>query len=97
MVSTVSTRIPSRDREKITAGSVSDRTHDVVVHPRNDESPGDERHSLRRLLGFVEESVPAEATPAVERWLSARRDRLADGRLSCVGHRYDLPYRPAVA
>jgi len=69
---------------------------DAIVHPRNGGYPDDERYFLRCLLGFVEESVSAEAVPEIEEWLSARRDQLAEGRLSHVGHRYDLLYRTAV-
>ena len=66
---------------------------DAIVRPRNGGYPADERYFLSCLLDFVEESVPPEATPAVDDWLSARRDQLADGRLSYVGHRYDFLYR----
>jgi hypothetical protein len=66
---------------------------DAVVHPRGGEYPGDEGYFLDCLLGFVEESVSTEAVPAVDDWLSARRDQLADGCLSYVGHRYDFLYR----
>lgn len=68
---------------------------DAVVYPLGDEYPGDERHFLDCLLGFVEESVPTEAVPAVDDWLSARHEQLADGRLSYIGHRYDFLYRTA--
>ncbi len=68
---------------------------DAIVRPRNGEYPGDERYFLNCLLEFVEESVSAEAVPEVENWLSTRRDQLADGRLSYVGHRYDFLYRTA--
>jgi len=66
---------------------------DAVVHPRDGAYPADEHHFLNCLLGFVEESVSAEAVPDIEDWLSARRDQLANGRLSYVGHRYDFLYR----
>ena len=66
---------------------------DAIVRPRNGEYPADERYFLSCLLGFVEESVRPEAVPAVDDWLSARRDQLADGQLSYVGHRYDILYR----
>lgn len=66
---------------------------DAVVHPRDGEYPRDERYFLGCLLEFVDESVPASAVPEISDWLSARRDQLADGRLSYVGHRYDLLYR----
>lgn len=66
---------------------------DAVVHPRDGEYPHDERYFLSCLLEFVEESVPPAATPEIEDWLSTRRDQLADGRLSYVGHRYDFLYR----
>ena len=68
---------------------------DAIVHPRRGEYPGDERYFLRCLLEFVEESVPVEAVPEVEAWLSTRRDQVANGRLSYVGHRYDFLYRTA--
>lgn len=68
---------------------------DAIVHPRRGEYPGDERYFLRCLLEFVEESVPVEAVPEVEAWLSTRRDQVATGRLSYVGHRYDFLYRTA--
>lgn len=66
---------------------------DAIVRPRNGGYPADERYFLSCLLGFVEESVQPDAVPAVGDWLSARRDQLADGRLSYVGHRYDFLYR----
>lgn len=66
---------------------------DAVVHPRDGRYPGDERYFLGCLLGFVEESVPPSSVPAVEDWLATRREQLAAGRLSYVGHRYDLLYR----
>ena len=66
---------------------------DAVVRPRDGEYPQDERYFLSCLLEFVEESVPPTATPEIEDWLSTRRDQLADGRLSYVGHRYDFLYR----
>jgi hypothetical protein len=69
---------------------------DAIVHPRSDGYPGDERYFLRCLLEFVEGSVSAEVVPEVDTWLSVRRDQLAAGRLSYVGHRYDLLYRTAV-
>ncbi|WP_241658479.1 class I SAM-dependent methyltransferase [Halorubrum sp. BOL3-1] len=66
---------------------------DAVVHPRNGEYPDDERYFLNCLLEFVEESVSVETVREVKDWLSARRDQLADGCLSYVGHRYDFLYR----
>ncbi|PSQ55126.1 SAM-dependent methyltransferase [Halobacteriales archaeon SW_8_68_21] len=69
---------------------------DAVVHPQNGEYPDDERYFLHCLLEFVEESVSAETVPEVKDWLSTRRDQLADGRLSYVGHRYDFLYRTGV-
>lgn len=68
---------------------------DAIVHPRRGEYLGDERYFLRCLLGLVEESVPVEAVPEVEAWLSTRRDQVASGRLSHVGHRYDFLYPTA--
>lgn len=66
---------------------------DAIVRPRNGGYPADERYFLSCLLGFVEESVQPEAVPAVDDWLSVRRDQLVDGQLSYVGHRYDFLYR----
>jgi len=66
---------------------------DAVVHPRDGGYPRDERYFLSCLLDFVEESVPAGAAPEISDWLSTRRNHLADGRLSYVGHRYDFLYR----
>ncbi|PSP15280.1 SAM-dependent methyltransferase, partial [Halobacteriales archaeon QH_10_67_13] len=68
---------------------------DAVVRPRDGEYPRDEQYFLSCLLEFVEESVPAAATPEIGDWLSTRRDQLADGQLSYVGHRYDFLYRTA--
>ena len=68
---------------------------DAIVRPRDGGYPGDERYFLSCLLEFVEESISAAAVPGVDDWLAARRDQLADGRLSYVGHRYDFLYRTA--
>ena len=65
------------------------------MRPRDGGYPGDERYFLSCLLEFVEESISAAAVPGVDDWLAARRDQLADGRLSYVGHRYDFLYRTA--
>ena len=66
---------------------------DAVVHPRSGGYPDDEHYFLNCLLEFVEASVSVETVPEVTDWLSTRRDQLADGCLSYVGHRYDFLYR----
>ena len=68
---------------------------DAIVRPVGGQYPHDEAHFLDRILGFVADSVPTTAVPAVEEWLEARREQLSAGELCYVGHRYDLLYRVA--
>ena len=68
---------------------------DAIVRPIDGGYPHDEAHFLDRILGFVADTVPATAVPAVEGWLDARREQLSAGELCYVGHRYDLLYRVA--
>lgn len=66
---------------------------DAVVHPRNGQYPADESYFLNCILNFVSESVSVDVIPDIDEWLSVRRGQLADGRLSYIGHRYDLLYQ----
>jgi len=79
-----------RDGDPLAVGS-----SDWIVRPRGGTYPADERYFLDRLLGFVEDTVPA-SDHDVERfdgWCSVRRDQLARGELTYVAHQYDLLYR----
>ncbi len=79
-----------RDGDLLAAGS-----SDWIVRPRGDGYPADERYFLGRLLGFIEDTVPAgdRHVEGFDDWRSTRRDQLAAAELTYVAHQYDLLYR----
>ena len=66
---------------------------DWIVRPIDGEYPGDEAYFLRWILDSVSEAVGEVADDgfgALDEWLSARRDQLADGELVYLTHQLDM-------
>ncbi|WP_136686538.1 class I SAM-dependent methyltransferase [Halorhabdus amylolytica] len=66
---------------------------DWVLRPRDGIYPADEAYFLDAILGFVQTALSDGTVAEGDDWLAARRQQLADGRLTYIAHQYDLLYR----